>query len=90
MKKVFAKNLISLAEYLNKPFALQYGFIYKTSNNDTFYNVKETDLPFVKAILTRQDFIEYIQASGEKYDFSKVSYKGIPSKKYKLTGEIRF
>lgn len=34
---------ITYFEYLNKPFALQYGFIYKTSNNDTFYNVKETD-----------------------------------------------
>ena len=54
------------------------------------YNIKESDLQFVRTILGRQDFIEYIQASGEKLDFGKLNIHGIPAKKYKITGKIKF
>ena len=53
------------------------------------YNVKETDLPSVLSNLRRQSEIEYVQTSAEKLDFSKLSYRGIPSKLYKLVGKIK-
>jgi hypothetical protein len=53
------------------------------------YNVKEVDLQIVLSNLRRQSEVEYVQASAEKLDFSKVSYHGMPSKLYKITGKIK-
>jgi hypothetical protein len=53
-------------------------------------NVKEADADYILAILRRQDWIEYISKSAERYDFSKMSYQGIPSRYFSIRGKIRF
>ena len=53
------------------------------------YNVKETDLQVVLSNLRRQSEVEYVQTSAEKLDFSRISYRGIPSKAYKIIGKIK-
>lgn len=53
------------------------------------YNVKEDDLPFLMATLRRQDWIDYVRQSAERYDFSRMSYAGLPSRYHKIIGKIR-
>ena len=60
-------------------------------SNGTFeiYNVKEEDVNFVLTVLRRQSWIEYVNKSAERYDFSKMSYAGLPSRYWCVRGKIR-
>ena len=53
------------------------------------YNVKEDDADFILSILRRQPWVDYVQKSAERYDFSKISYAGLPSRLYKISGRIK-
>ena len=53
------------------------------------YNVKEDDVNFVLTILRRQSWVEYADKSAERYDFSKMSYAGLPSRYWCVRGKIR-
>ena len=74
---------IKISQLTNYPALVQANGLFE------IYNVKETDFHFIQTILGRQDFIEYIQKSAEKLDFSKLYYQGIPTKKYKVIGKIK-
>jgi len=53
-------------------------------------NVKEDDAQFIVANLRRQSWVEQVTYSAERYDFSKMSYQGIPSRYFRIIGKIRF
>ena len=53
------------------------------------YNVKEDDADYILAALRRENFVEYAQKSAERYDFSQMPYRGIPSRYFKILGKIR-
>jgi hypothetical protein len=74
---------IEISKITNYPVLIQENGIFEITN------VKESDFSFTKDILSRQNYIEYVQKSAEKLDFSKLSYQGIPSKLYKITGKIK-
>ena len=60
-------------------------------NNGLFeiYNVKADDADYIIRELQRQNIVEYVDKSAEKYDFSKINFNGMPSRYYKLTGKIK-
>jgi hypothetical protein len=74
---------IEISKITNYPVLIQENGMFEISN------VKESDFSFTKDILNRQNYIEYVQKSAEKLDFSRMSYQGIPNKRYKLIGKIR-
>ena len=75
---------IEISKITNYPVLIQENGLFEISN------VKEEDFRFIQSLLGRQDYIEYVQKSAEKLDFSKMHYQGIPGKRYKLIGKIRF
>lgn len=66
----------------NQPIIQQNGLFH-------IYNVKESDYNTIIAALRKQPWIEYVSATAERYDFSKLSYQGIPSRYYSITGKIK-
>jgi len=58
------------------------------------HNVKENDREFVLAILRKQNWVEYVNATWEKYDFSDMKYltmptNSLPSRYSTITGKIK-
>ena len=53
------------------------------------YNISEQDANFIIPNLRREPWVEYVSKSGGKYDYSKMSYQGIPSLKLHITGKIK-
>ena len=77
-------------DYYNKISQLtHYQPIVQSNGLFELSNVKEVDLAVVLSNLRRQSKIEYVNASSERLDFSKLSYRGIPSKLYHLVGKIK-
>lgn len=77
-------------DYYNKISRLtNYQPIIQLNGLFEIYNVKEIDLSIVLSNLRRQNEIEYIQQSAEKFDYSKINYHGIPAKLYKLIGKLK-
>ena len=77
-------------DYYNKISQLtHYQPVIQSNGLFELSNVKEVDLAVVLSNLRRQSKIEYVNASSERLDFSKLSYRGIPSKLYHLVGKIK-
>lgn len=77
-------------DYYNKISRLtNYQPVIQLNGLFEIYNVKEIDLQIVLSNLRRQNEIEYVQQSAEKFDFSKLNYSGIPAKLYKIIGKLR-
>ena len=77
-------------DYYNKISQLtHYQPVIQSNGLFELSNVKEVDLAIVLSNLRRQSKIEYVNASSERLDFSKLSYRGIPSKLYHLVGKIK-
>jgi len=53
------------------------------------YNVKEKDTQGILDILRRQDFIDFVQVSASRYDFSTFARSGIPTQLYRIYGQIK-
>lgn len=53
------------------------------------YNVKEKDTKGILDILRRQDFIDFVQVSASRYDFSTFARSGIPTQLYRIYGQIK-
>ena len=54
------------------------------------HNVSEQDTNFIIQNLRCEPWVEYVSKSGGKYDYSKMSYQGIPALKLNITGKIKF
>jgi len=54
------------------------------------HNISEQDANFIIPNLRRMPWIEYVSKSGGRYDYSKMSYQGIPALKLNITGKIKF
>jgi hypothetical protein len=52
-------------------------------------NVSEQDANFIIQNLRYEPWVEYVSKYGGKYDYSKMSYQGIPSLKLNITGKIK-
>ena len=77
-------------DYYNKISRLtNYQPIIQLNGLFEIYNVKEIDLPIVLSNLRRQNEVEYVQQSAEKFDYSKINYSGIPAKLYKIIGKLK-
>lgn len=54
------------------------------------HNISEQDANFIIPNLRREPWIEYVSKTSGKYDYSKISYQGIPALKLNITGKIKF
>ena len=78
------RNYITVISRLthNQPIIQQNGIFQ-------IYNVKEDEYQHILALLRYQPWIEYVSAAAGKFDFNKVSYQGMPSRLYSITGKIK-
>lgn len=53
------------------------------------YNIKERNVQNILNVLSRQDFIDFVQASASKYDFNTFARSGIPSQLYRIYGQLK-
>lgn len=53
------------------------------------HNISEQDANFIIPNLRRMPWVEYISKAGGRYDYSKMSYQGIPALKLNITGKIK-
>lgn len=53
------------------------------------YNVKESEYQTILALLRREPWVEYVNATAGKFDFNKISYQGMPSRLYTISGKIK-
>jgi hypothetical protein len=87
IKELSTENInnyrLTMSKLINYPVLIQSNGLFEINN------VKETDTQFILNLLTEQDYIEYINKSTEKLDFSKINIHGIPTKLYKLIGKIK-
>jgi hypothetical protein len=53
------------------------------------HNISEQDANFIIPTLRRMPWVEYVSKAGGRYDYSKMSYQGIPALKLNIIGKIK-
>lgn len=53
------------------------------------HNISEQDANSILSTLRRMPWVEYVSKVGDRYDYSKMSYQGIPALKLNITGKIK-
>ena len=63
--------------------------IIQTNGLFNIYNVKADDADYIIRELYRQDLVEFVSKSADKFDFSKINFNGMPSRYYTISGKIK-